>query len=228
MSLWNDYSKHGGNDAFGHDGLRDVWNIRRPCLLSCDLPPLQTKGRSHMAKAKKAKRTAARTSARSTKTTTRRAVGTRAKRASSRKTATKTGVMSGLLDFIPANLMQNVLGSQTSRVIMAEVLVAAAGAAAAVLAASRTDTGQKAGKALADGGALMKEAAASAAAAARDVIANGATEAIGSAARSLMGAVEETQQDIAAKALRLKREAGDDGHDMAENARRHRERDRPH
>ena len=136
--------------------------------------------------------------------------------------------MSGLLDFIPANLVQNVLASQTSRVIMAEALVAAAGAAAAVLVASRTDTGQRAGKAMADGGALMKEAAVSAAAAARDVITNGATEAIGSAARSLMGAAEETQQDIAEKALQMKREAGDEGHDMAENARRYRERDRPH
>jgi hypothetical protein len=60
------------------------------------------------------------------------------------------------------------------------------------------------------------------------VIANGATEAIGSAARSLMGAAEETQHDIAEKALRLKREAKDAAGDMAENARRHADRDRPH
>lgn len=183
-----------------------------------------------MAKAKKATRTSARTNTRTTtkRMAARRAPGTRAKRASSGK----TGMMSGLFDFMPANLMQNVLASQTSRVIMAEALVAAAGAAAAVLVASRTDSGQRAGKALADGGTLMKEAAVSAAAAARDVIANGATEAIGSAARSLMGAAEETQHDLAEKALRLKREAGDDGNDMtsdmAENARRYRERDRPH
>lgn len=136
--------------------------------------------------------------------------------------------MGGLFDFMPASLMQNVLASQTSRVIMAEALVAAAGAAAAVLVASRSETGQRAGKAMADGGALMKEAAVSAAAAARDVIANGATEAIGSAARSLMGAAEETQHDLAEKALRMKRDAGDEGNDMAENARRYRERDRPH
>lgn len=172
-----------------------------------------------MAKAKKAARTSARTTKR---TPARRASGARAKRASSRK----SGVMGGLLDFVPANLMQNVLASQTSRVIMAEALVAAAGAAAAVLMAARTDTGRQAGKAMADGGVMMKEAAVSAAAAARDVIANGATEAIGEAARSLMGA--ETQQDLSKKALRMKRDAGDEGHDMAQNAKRHEERDRPH
>ncbi len=136
--------------------------------------------------------------------------------------------MAGLFDFMPSNLMKDILASQTSRVIMAEALVAAAGAAAAVLAASRTESGQRAGKALADGGVLMKEAAVSAAAAARDVIANGATDAIGSAARSLMGAVEETQQDIAERALRLKREAKDAADDIADNARRYDERDRPH
>lgn len=177
-----------------------------------------------MAKAKKAKRTAARTGARPAKKTTRRAAGARAKRGSSRE----TGVMAGLYDLLPANLMQNVLASQTSRMIMAEALVAAAGAAAAVLAASRTETGQRAGKAVADGGALMKQAAVSAAAAARDVIANGATEAIGSAARSLMGATEETQHELAEKALRMKRDAGNEAHDMAEDAKRYRERDRPH
>jgi gas vesicle protein len=137
-------------------------------------------------------------------------------------------MMAGLFDFMPSNLMKDILASQTSRVIMAEALVAAAGAAAAVLAASRTESGQRAGKALADGGVLMKEAAVSAAAAARDVIANGATDAIGSAARSLMGAVEETQQDIAERALRLKREAKDAADDIADNARRYDERDRPH
>jgi gas vesicle protein len=137
-------------------------------------------------------------------------------------------MMAGLFDFMPSNLMKDILASQTSRVIMAEALVAAAGAAAAVLAASRTESGQRAGKALADGGVLMKEAAVSAAAAARDVIANGATDAIGSAARSLMGAVEETQQDIAERALRLTREAKDAADDIADNARRYDERDRPH
>ncbi len=175
-----------------------------------------------MAKAKKAKQTRTRARA-GTKSSSKRTTGKPARRASSRS----TGIMSGLTDFIPANLMQNVLGSQTSRMIMAEALVAAAGAAAAVLVASRTEAGQRAGKAMADSGALMKEAAVSAAAAARDVIANGATEAIGSAARSLMGA-EESQHDLSQKALRMKRENSDDmaEHDMAENARRHRER--PH
>jgi type IV secretory pathway TrbL component len=137
-------------------------------------------------------------------------------------------MMGGLFDFIPANLMKDFLSSQTSRVIMAEALVAAAGAAAAVLAASRTEAGQRAGKAMADGGLLMKEAAVSAASAARDVIASGATDVIGTAARSLMGAAEETQQDISEKALRLKREAKDAAGDVAENASRFAERDRPH
>ena len=179
-----------------------------------------------MAKAKKAKRTAARTTASGRKrTTAKRGASARQTRSSSSQ---KTGMMGGLFDFMPSNLMKDILASQTSRVIMAEALVAAAGAAAAVLVASRTETGQRASKALADGGALMKEAAVSAAAAARDVIANGATEAIGSAARSLMGAAEETQHDIAEKALRLKREAKDAAGEMAENARRYADRDRPH
>jgi len=112
---------------------------------------------------------------------------------------------------------------------MAEALVAAAGAAAAVLVASRTESGRRAEQALADGGALMKEAAISAAVAARDVISRGASDALGSAARSLMGATEETQHQLSDKALRMKREHGEDmGHDMAEEARRHRERQRPH
>lgn len=136
--------------------------------------------------------------------------------------------MGGLLDLIPSNLMKDFLSSQTSRVIMAEALVAAAGAAAAVLAASRTESGQRAGKAMADGGVLVKEAAVNAAAAARDVLANGATEAIGSAARSLMGNVEETQHDIAERALHLKREAKDAADETSENIRRYDEHDRPH
>ncbi len=191
-----------------------------------------------MAKAKKAKRTAART----TKSTGKRAPAKRrasagaSRGASSNRRATstrkaspqKTGLMGGLLDLVPSNLMKDILASQTSRVIMAEALVAAAGAAAAVLAASRTESGQRAGKALADGGAVMKEAAVSAAAAARDVIANGATDALGSAARTLIGAVEETQHDIAEKALRMKREAKEAADEIAENARRYDERDRPH
>ena len=181
-----------------------------------------------MAKAKKA-RTATRTSARTTKRAApRKAVGTRAKAQSARG----TGGKSGFFDFIPSNLMKDILASQTSRVIMAEALIAAAGAAAAVLVASRTETGQRAGKAagqaLADGGALMKDATVSAAAAARDVITSGATEAIGSAARSLMGVAEETQKDVSEKALRLKREAKDAAGEVVDNVRRSAERDRPH
>jgi hypothetical protein len=181
-----------------------------------------------MAKAKKA-RTATRTATRSTKRAApRKAVGTRAKTQSARSTSAK----SGFFDFIPSNLMKDFLGSQTSRVIMAEALVAAAGAAAAVLVASRTEAGQRAGKAagqaIADGSALMKDATVSAAAAARDVITSGATEAIGTAARSFMGVAEETQKDIAEKALRLKSEAKDAASEVVDNARRSAERDRPH
>ena len=177
-----------------------------------------------MAKAKKAKRTAARTTA----TTRKRAPAKRTTARSKSGSSQKAGMMGGLFDFMPSNLMKDILASQTSRVIIAEALVAAATAAAAVLVASRTETGQRAGKALAEGGALVKEAAVNAAAAARDVIASGATEAIGSAARSLMGATEETQKDIAEKALRLKRDAKEAAADVADNARRYADRDRPH
>jgi hypothetical protein len=177
-----------------------------------------------MAKAKKAKRTAARTTA----TTRKRAPAKRTSMRSKSGSSQKTGMMGGLLDFMPSNLMKDILASQTSRVIIAEALVAAATAAAAVLVASRTESGQRAGKALAEGGALVKEAAVNAAAAARDVIASGATEAIGSAARSLMGATEETQKEIAEKALRLKRDAKEAAADVADNARRYADRDRPH
>jgi hypothetical protein len=132
-----------------------------------------------------------------------------------------------MFDFIPSGWFKDVMGSQTSRVIMAEALVAAAGAAAAVMVASRTDAGHKAGQAMADGGALMKEAAVSAAAAARDVIGRGASDAIGAAAKSLMGATE-TQKDVAEKAFRMVREKGDQAHDMADEAQRYRESEKPH
>ncbi|ARQ01506.1 hypothetical protein [Pseudorhodoplanes sinuspersici] len=132
-----------------------------------------------------------------------------------------------MFDFTPPGWVRDVMNSQTSRVIMAEALVAAAGAAAAVLAASRTESGQKAGQALADGGTLMKEAAISAAAAARDVISRGASDALGSAARTLMGAAEETQREVAERAFRMTRDK-DQSHDMAEEARRYREREKPH
>ena len=184
-----------------------------------------------MAKTKKAaKRTSARTATKKTtakRTTVRRVSATQAR--AKRAPARRMGIMSGgMFDFLPSGFIKDVMASQTGRVIMAEALVAAAGAAAAVLAASRTESGHKAGQALADGGALMKEAAISAAAAARDVIGRGATEAIGSAARSLMGAAEETQQELAGKALRMMRDKADEAHGMADEARRHRERQRPH
>lgn len=134
----------------------------------------------------------------------------------------------GMFDFIPSGWFGNLVGSQTGRVIMAEALVAAAGAAAAVLVATRTETGHRAGQALADGGALMKEAAMSAAAAARDVIGKGATDVIGEAAKSLMGVADETQRDVAERAFRMVRDKADQAHDMAEEARRYREREKPH
>lgn len=186
-----------------------------------------------MAKARKsAKRTTTKTAAK--RTTTRRASAARprAKRASARRTTRNTA--NGMFDFVPSGWFKDVLASQTSRVIMAEALVAAAGAAAAVLVASRTESGQRAGQALSDGGTVMKEAALSAAAAARDVIGRGATEMLGSAAKSLLGVAEETQQDLAEKALHMRRQNEEETaqHDMAENVRAHhgreRQRDRPH
>lgn len=197
---------------------------------------LNTQRARIMAKAKKAaKRTSAKTIAKTTakkRATPRRASAGRAgsKRSASRRAGAKTGLIgtSGMFDFIPSGWFKDVMGSQTSRVIMAEALVAAAGAAAAVLVASRTETGHRAGQALADSGALMKEAAVSAAAAARDVIGKGASDAIGAAAKSLMGAVEDTQQDVAEKAFRMVRDKGDQAHDMADEARRYRQREKPH
>lgn len=177
------------------------------------------------------------------KTTAKRATTKRtgAKRASTRRASSarsrgkraaprRASLMStgGMFDFVPSGWFKELMSSQTSRVIMAEALVAAAGAAAAVLVASRTETGERANKALADSAVLMKEAAISAAAAARDVIGKGATTAIGETAKSLFG--DETQRGLAEKALRMKREHGDDMEhsDLAEQARRHRERQRPH
>lgn len=186
-----------------------------------------------MARAKKATRKTTAKRATTKRTGTKRASTRRASSARSRGKRVaprRAGLMStgGMFDFVPSGWFKDLMSSQTSRVIMAEALVAAAGAAAAVLVASRTETGERAGKALADSGALMKEAAVSAAAAARDVIGKGATEAIGSAARSLMGAAEETQHELAEKALRLKREhEGDVTHqDIGEHTRR--QRHRPH
>ena len=175
-----------------------------------------------MAKTTKTKR-AARAGARSSRKTAKR--GSRA-----RHSGGKSGFMSGMLDFSPPGWMKDILQSQTSRVILAEALVAAAGAAAAVIAASRTETGRKAGAALADSGAVMKEAALSAAAAAREVIGRSATQAIGSAASKLLGEEPVAQQELSEKAMRMRRDHADDmsRRDLAENVRRHRGPERPH
>jgi len=145
--------------------------------------------------------------------------GTNLRAPAKRRATRRAGAASGkrnatggydFLNFNPGGWVTSLLGSQTGRTIMAEALVAAAAAAAAVLVASRTETGKKAGSAIADagrrGGAIAKEAAMSAAAAAADVITGTATEALHTASRSLLtGGLRE-----------------DD--DMAETARRQRER----
>jgi putative copper export protein len=116
--------------------------------------------------------------------------------------------------FNPSTWVSTLLGSQTGRTIVAEALVAAAAAAAGVLVASRTEAGQKAGRAIVSagkrGGALAKEAALSAASAAADVITETATEALHTASKSLLtGALRDDSVDEP---------------DMAETARRQRER----
>ena len=73
-----------------------------------------------------------------------------------------------------SSIMQNLLGSPLGRQILADVLVAAAGAAA--LALTRTNAAGKAGKELQAGGARTKEALQDAASAASGVIANAAKE----------------------------------------------------
>ena len=160
------------------------------------------------------------------RTTAKRATAKRAKkRASTKPAASRRVGASGAGDmFNPSGWFSTLIGSQSGRVIMAEALVAAAGAAAAVLVASRTETGAKAGRALMkagrDGTDVMKEAARSAAAAAGDVIAKSATGAIenlatfklgstagqvvGAMAKSMMGQDEPSQHDLAEKALRMK------------------------
>lgn len=145
--------------------------------------------------------------------------GTNLRAPAKRTTARRVSAMGGkrtavggfdFLNFNPGGWATNLLGSQTGRKIMAEVLVAAATAAAGVLIASQTETGKKAGRAVADagrrGGAIAKEAVMSAAAAAADVITETATDAMHTASKSLLtGGLRE-----------------DD--DMALTARRHRER----
>jgi hypothetical protein len=108
--------------------------------------------------------------------------------------------------FNPSGWISSLLNSQTGRVVMAEALVAAAAAAAGVLVASRTETGKKAGRAIADagrrGGALAKEAAVSAASAAADVITATAGDAITIAAKQLLTGTNEREPDMAENAAR--------------------------
>ena len=138
-----------------------------------------------------------------------------AKRTTARRASATGGKRSAVggfdfLNFNPGGWVTNLLGSQTGRKIMAEALVAAAAAAAGVLVASQTETGRKAGRAIADagrrGGAIAKQAAMSAAAAAADVVTETATEAIQTASKSLLTGGHRQDDD------------------MAETARRHRER----
>lgn len=91
--------------------------------------------------------------------------------------------------FNPSGWMTTLLGTQTGRVLVAEALVAAAGAAAAVLVASRSESGARAGKAMLragrEGTAKLKEAASE-------------------AARSVLGDDNPSQQDLAERAARLR------------------------
>jgi hypothetical protein len=132
---------------------------------------------------------------------------TSARRSSERRASgPRTSAMSSEM-FNPSGWVSNLLQSQTGRKIMAEALVAAAAAAAGVLVASRTETGKKAGRAIADasrrGGAIAKEAAVSAASAAADVITATAGDAITVAAKQLLtGGAEEREPDMAENAAR--------------------------
>lgn len=131
-----------------------------------------------------------------------------ARRASGRRTSAMSTEF-----FNPSGWVTSLLGSQTGRKIMAEALVAAAAAAAGVLVASRTETGKKAGRAIADasrrGGAIAKEAAVSAASAAADVITATAGDAISIAAKQLLSG-DAVEPDMAENAAR--RRAGNRAH----------------
>jgi hypothetical protein len=142
--------------------------------------------------------------------------GAKRRSAPTRRGTARAARMGNAEMFNPSTWVSTLLGSQTGRKVVAEALVAAAAAAAGVLVASRTETGQKAGRALMAagkrGGEVAKEAALSAAAAAADVITETAAEALHTASKSML-----------ANALRDDdTEHAED--DMAENARRQRER----
>lgn len=160
-----------------------------------------------------AKKSLARKRQGSAKTAKRATQGAKRRSAPARRSAARTGLLGNADMFNPSTWVSTLLGSQTGRKIVAEALVAAAAAAAGVLVASRTETGQKAGRALMAagkrGGEIAKEAAMSAAAAAADVITETATEALHAASKNMLS-----------NALRDQ----DEPDDMAENARQQRER----
>lgn len=80
-------------------------------------------------------------------------------------------------------ILKNLIGSAAGRQLLGEALVAAAGAAAAVLAATKTETGAKAGEAVAhageEGGEVIKHALKSAADAVAGTLSSAAQNALG-------------------------------------------------
>ncbi len=83
--------------------------------------------------------------------TAKRATPARKSTAKRRTPARSSGFMASDM-FNPSTWASTLLGSQTGRKIVAEALVAAAAAAAAVLVASRTESGQRAGRAIVSAG----------------------------------------------------------------------------
>ena len=110
-----------------------------------------------------------------------------------------------------STLLTSLVGSHTGRQIVADALVAAAGAAAAALVAARSETVQKAGnkavETTEDSGAVLRDALMSAASAVTDVL--------GKAAKSALGGADGDD--------------GEDGEDVADRApRRLKSETRPH
>lgn len=128
----------------------------------------------------------------------------RAKPGSTRTSAASArarGGWDGIFGFNPSAWLTTLIGSPTGRAIMAEVLVAAAGAAAAVLMAPRAEARSGDERAAArvgrDTTALMKEAARSAASAAGEVLGGRALAAVGNAAQSMLKDQEPRSSDSA-------------------------------
>jgi hypothetical protein len=189
---------------------RDLELAASPIVVCAVISPVRYGARiiakdSHMAKKSLARKRQA-----TTKRTTRSTASSSKRRAMSKRSASAGFMASDM--FNPSTWASTLLGSQTGRKIVAEALVAAAAAAAAVLVATRTEAGQKAGRALVSagkrGGEIAKEAALSAAAAAADVITDTATQALHTASKSMLANVL----------------TDDEPADMAENARRQRDR----